>query len=94
MGTAALTNIVQLSFQAAGSAGIRSLMVLGVLEIVTASTIVILGGALSARQTVIAQQMSIARTCTYLLSQTYARRGRMTVAGVTDHKCVRISVIC
>ena len=67
MGTVALTSIVQLSFQAAGNAGIRSLMVLGVLEIVTASTIAILGGALSARQTVIAQQMSIARTYTYLL---------------------------
>jgi len=94
MGTVALTSIVQPSFQAAGSAGIRSLMVLGVSEIVTASTIVISGGALSVQQIVIAQQMSIARTCTYLPSQTYARRGRMTVAGVTGHACVRISVIC
>ena len=67
MGTVALISIVQLSFQAARSAGIRSLMVLGVLEMVTASTIVILGAALSALLTVIAQQMSIARTYTYLL---------------------------
>ena len=66
MVTVVLASIVPLNFQAARSAGIRSLMVPGVLEMVTVSTIVILDGVLSVLQTVIALQMSTARTFTYL----------------------------
>ena len=66
MVTVVLTSIVQLKSQAARCAGIRSLMVPGVLEMVSVSTIVILDGVLSVLQTVIALQMSTARTFTYL----------------------------
>ena len=66
MVTVVLTNIVHLNSQAARSAGIRSLMVPGVSEMVTVSTIVILDGVLSVLQTVTVLQMSTARTFTYL----------------------------